>query len=204
MKTILMSIQPEYVQDILNEIKTRELRKTIPTCELPCRVFIYCTKKGRPLVYASEQYGPGMFRDVYTRTYGYGKDEADRIWGNLQGKVIAEFTLNKYDKYEYDETIGYNIPIEERTKLCLGEESISHYGAGKTLYSLHIDNLIIRDGFLEESYLLEDFIVPATFESNDFGYFDGKTFTYWNRVKKAPQSWMYVEKELDYHTVPVA
>ena len=50
MKSILISIKPQYVADILNGYKTIEIRKTKPKCELPCKVYIYCTK-GKPYLY---------------------------------------------------------------------------------------------------------------------------------------------------------
>ena len=44
MKSILISIKPKYVADILNGKKTLEIRKSMPKCELPIDVYIYCTK----------------------------------------------------------------------------------------------------------------------------------------------------------------
>ena len=41
---ILLSIKPEHLVKILNGEKTLEIRKTMPKCELPCRVWLYCTK----------------------------------------------------------------------------------------------------------------------------------------------------------------
>ena len=44
MKAIMISIKPEWVCKILNGEKTIEIRKTMPKCKLPCKVYIYCTK----------------------------------------------------------------------------------------------------------------------------------------------------------------
>ena len=44
MKAILISIQPRWVAKILNGEKTLEIRKTMPKCDLPIDVYIYCTK----------------------------------------------------------------------------------------------------------------------------------------------------------------
>ena len=44
-KKILISIQPQWVEKILNGEKTIEIRKTMPKCELPVKVYIYCTKR---------------------------------------------------------------------------------------------------------------------------------------------------------------
>ena len=43
MKSIMLSIQPQWVEKILNKEKIAELRKNVPKCDLPCKVYIYCT-----------------------------------------------------------------------------------------------------------------------------------------------------------------
>ena len=45
MKSIILSIQPKYVAKILSGEKTIEVRKVIPQCETPFKVYIYCTKE---------------------------------------------------------------------------------------------------------------------------------------------------------------
>ena len=45
MKSILISIKPKWVAKILNGEKTIEIRKTMPKCDLPIDVYIYCTKE---------------------------------------------------------------------------------------------------------------------------------------------------------------
>lgn len=101
MKSIMISIQPQWVEKILNGEKTIEIRKTMPKCELPCKVYIYCTRPKKWWRYCS---------------YGYTSDELlhktkDKIkmcdgfefWDDeydiLNRKIVAEFTLNKCDKY---------------------------------------------------------------------------------------------------------
>lgn len=171
MKSIMISIKPIMVEKILNGEKTIEIRKNKPSCELPCKVYIYCTNSGRPLVYGQEN---ACVEEHYTRTYGYSKKEADKIWGVLNGKVVAEFTLNKVEEYElelwdnntyesigkvyYDEEYGErevdiletNCEIED-TKLvkesCLNLPQLRKYlGQGiSSCYAWHIDNLKIYD-----------------------------------------------------------
>lgn len=53
MKSILISIKPEYVEKILNGEKTIEIRKTKPNIELPCKVYIYCTKPKKWYAFSS-------------------------------------------------------------------------------------------------------------------------------------------------------
>ena len=45
MKAIMISIQPKWVAKILNGEKTIEIRKSMPKCDLPIKVYIYCTKE---------------------------------------------------------------------------------------------------------------------------------------------------------------
>ena len=78
-KSILISINPEFVEKILNHTKTIEIRKTKPKCELPCKVYIYCTKG----------------KKLYKCVSNFDEDL-------LNGKVVAEFTLNKADTLERD------------------------------------------------------------------------------------------------------
>ena len=43
MKSVLISIQPKWVEKIANGEKTIEVRKSIPKLERPFKVYIYCT-----------------------------------------------------------------------------------------------------------------------------------------------------------------
>lgn len=45
-KAVLISIRPEWVEKILSEKKTLEVRKTRPTLEPPFKCYIYCTLDG--------------------------------------------------------------------------------------------------------------------------------------------------------------
>ena len=56
MKEILISIKPKWVEKILNGEKTIEIRKTMPKCELPCKVYIYCTKGKEETVHKGKSY----------------------------------------------------------------------------------------------------------------------------------------------------
>ena len=117
MKNILISIQPQWVEKILNGEKTIEIRKTMPKCELPCKVYIYCTntknKVGKNVVPPDYLTKPNYLTKRYVCGANY--DEC------INGKVVAEFTLNKVDgfhipytaKYLYDALNSENENIEE-------------------------------------------------------------------------------------------
>ena len=82
MKAILISIKPKYVAKILNGEKTIEIRKTMPKCDLPIDVYIYCKKEEYPEItlYSQENEFGGYMEHT----------------GN--GKVVAKFTLNKTEE----------------------------------------------------------------------------------------------------------
>lgn len=183
MKSILMSFQPQWVEKIINGEKILEIRKFIPKCELPCKVYIYCSKTGRPLVLGQENACVDIH---YTQTFGYNKKDEEKIWGILNGKVVAEFTLNTADEYEFElwddntyESIGkvyYDDETGEReidiietereiadTKFMIDskltiEELRKYLGTGfHTCYALKIDDLVIYNKPKE----LDDFIKPC-------------------------------------------
>lgn len=49
MKSVLISIRPEWVEKIVNGEKTIEVRKSAPK-ELPFKAYIYCTKDRKNLL----------------------------------------------------------------------------------------------------------------------------------------------------------
>ena len=127
MKSILISIKLQYVCDILNGKKTIEIRKTYPHCDLPIKVYIYCTK---------ERY----------------KGVNDNVELNYCGKVVACFTLNKVEEidYEYREdfTSVYTDTLDTKDlelKACLTRREFANYLDSEIGYAWHISNLEIFD-----------------------------------------------------------
>ena len=80
MKSILMSISPEWVRKIEYGKKTIEVRKTRPKIETPFKCYIYCTFPQNP---------------VYDIWINRGTE--NRFLGN--GKVIGEFVCDRIDEY---------------------------------------------------------------------------------------------------------
>ena len=170
MKSILISIKPRWVAKILNGTKTIEIRKSMPKCELPIDVYIYCTK-GSYIGYLSNKY---------------------------VGKVVAKFTLNKVEEIYWKQDLSnpyisdnYNLETdtlnewELRNKSYLESEELEDYlgfdeSEFKALgYAWHIDNLVIFDKPKELSEFKTYF--------NDF--YKRKP----HPLMKAPQSWQFVE-----------
>jgi len=118
MKAILMSIKPKWVVKILNGEKTIEIRKTMPKCEFPIDVYIYCLKD---------------------RKYGY-MHNGQSI---RPSSVVAKFTLNKVEKIDYDYPPE---PYETfYRKSCLTPCELFDYIGHHPWYIYHIENLEIFD-----------------------------------------------------------
>lgn len=166
MKSILISIKPKYVKDILNRIKTIEIRKTRPNIELPCKVYIYCTK------------GKKLYKCVST----FDEDL-------LNGKVVAEFTLNKVEKFDIPYPAYFN-EVKDKLKhitdgSCLTLNDLHRYLKNKNGYAWFIEDLKIYDKPKE----LSEFSIGKA--KIDCGY--GNYNIYNKILKRPPQSWCYIE-----------
>ena len=198
MKAILISIKPKWVAKILNGDKTIEIRKTMPKCDLPIDVYIYCTKE--EYLYRTNQ---GYLSSKKPLQVGKGTEYSFAY--SDEGKVVAKFTLNKvedifqgmtqtgtmFDWEEYLRTKEIN-SLQILDKSCLSRNELSSYldyYTKKSIYGYawHISNLVTFDKPKE----LSEFMVK-----DKQGSFK-KPYKI-NAVKyltKAPQSWCYVEAE---------
>lgn len=188
---ILISIKPQYVCKILNKEKILEIRKSIPKCDLPCKVYIYCTK-GKHNEWLRKF--PFSIKETYYQL-------CDDNFNCLSGKVVAEFTLNKYDIIEKD--LNDWLPknkyetIEQQLKdSCLTEKELWKYGKGKTLYAWHIDDLIIYDKpkELNDFTKVLDCKYCIDYNRMDSGFICPDCINA-NRLKRPPQSYMFIEGE---------
>ena len=190
MKSILISIKPEWVEKILNGEKTIEIRKTMPKCELPIKCYIYCTKhhKYKDSLYLADN---GKYDVDY-----YVPSEEDFI---LNGKVVTEFILNRVEELEnvvlptiptcvyLTKTKRFASAVEKIS--CLSQNEIYNYLGGKSGYAWYINNLKIYDTPKD----LSSFIVGKV--PLDCGY---GNYNIYNKVlKRPPQSWCYVEEKND-------
>ena len=209
MKSIMISIKPERIVKILNGDKTIEIRKTMPQCELPCKVYIYCTK-GKLNAYLPYEHDCFEF-DVASAVYLNDKPILD-IDVELNGKVVAEFTLNKIDLLidcgaglHYVDSHYNDIDIDYlRANSCLKDEQIYSYLGLKgdspyfnDGYAWHIEDLKIYDKPKE----LSDFLTQGYENYDDWLLFNDGTQNYnaylegWV-LRKAPPSWCYVEEKM--------
>lgn len=176
MKAIMISIKPKWVAKILNGEKTIEIRKTMPKCDLPIDVYVYCTKEDSLSLLKTYP------KDTYVCEQEFKCNDFPYLCSGYEGKgkVVAKFTLNKVEEIvRYDGE--FYTPTYEENKICqnacLSWEEIHRYLANKkTGYAWHIDDL-------------EIFGKPK--ELNEFNKWNNPRFPYF--LTKAPQSWCYVE-----------
>ena len=213
MKAIMISIQPQYVEKILNGEKTIEIRKTMPKCELPCKVYIYCTKPKK--WWAFSNWGATSDELVWKIKDKVKMCNGLEVWDDdcekLNSKVVAEFTLNKVDILERDlndwlPKNRYDVSNDLLKNINLNQNELWNYGQGKTLYAWYIDDLKIYDKPKELSEF-SGFIPNNKCEKHENGFacekcdaYDKEHETclalyYAHRViKRPPQSWCYVEE----------
>ena len=186
MTEIMLSIRPKWCELIAIGLKTIEVRKTKPKCEVPFKVYIYCTKQrvnGEILLTYDKK--------IVGRNKGF-RDEGDIP---LAGKVIGEFVC---DTIITDRTFGHD-PLFNALS-CMNDAEIASYCTASEMYGWHISDLIIYDKPKE----LSDFYKPCIYgEESDVscflcdksGYRPDMHIDCFNKVTRPPQSWCYVEKE---------
>lgn len=174
MKSILISIKPRFVADILNGKKTLEIRKTCPK-NFEGWVYIYCTKDSR------SKYGY-MYKGSSLETQ----------------KVLARFYLKNCEPIKYH--FGY-YDMGEWTesyileKSCLTSKELDNYFKASKEYNPKKASKIY--GYAWHIENLEIFDKPK--EVGDFETcwkkVKGTNEYHRHALWKAPQSYMFVEGE---------
>lgn len=194
-KAVLISIRPEWVEKIANEIKTVEVRRTKPHLDTPFKCYIYCTNTKPFLVWGDVFRGDWCTE--FTRLSGYGRVEADSIWDVFNGHVAGEFTCDRVEAIKaVTEPYGiYDVDDDFVKQTGLVDGALWDYGKGATLYGWHISKLEIYD----TPKVLSKFRRIC-----DKGCRCEGCARYWGnggncgigslRIKRPPQSWCYVEE----------
>jgi predicted transcriptional regulator len=164
MKSVLISIQPKWVNKIASGKKTIEVRKTRPKIETPFKCYIYCTNNRNQAFYFEKKACNGLMA----------------ITGSGKGKVIGEFVCDKITDISVvvkncNEDYNHVYHNDECKSSCLTWKELQEYGKGKPLYGWHISDLKIYDKPKELSEFRkysEWLDIPIT---------------------RPPQSWCYVE-----------
>lgn len=159
MKSVLISIKPQWCEKIASGRKTIEVRKSAPK-ETPFKCYIYATKP-------KKFYKCGAISTSDELLWlANGKVEIGdgfKFWADgdeyqgLNGRVIGEFICDKVEEIIPDynpvtEKFFYGYVIDT-TPTCLSEEELQNYGRNKPLYGWHISDLKIYDKPLSLSEL---------------------------------------------------
>ena len=193
MKSILLSIKPEWLAKILNKDKTIEVRKKFPK-DYVGWVYLYCSKS-KPYLYGDKSVYEGKQEYFWVQ-----KIEGNGIVPLLNGKVVARFWCDKVTEMIVGEDCCGDAEIEEGWSLidqtCLTEIEIIKYlgGMGKNGYAIHISKLEIFDRPRE----LSEFYTTKLDEDLTKRFDDSiqlENGTWVKRITKAPQNYCYIEGE---------
>lgn len=183
MKSVLISIQPQWCELIAAGKKTLEVRKTRPKLETPFKVYIYCTAD--------------MVKHIVFDEYG------DRQIELVPQKVVGEFVCDDIRCFD----VPYPAFQTELDKTILEQSCCTYYALHRyayhdALYGWHISDLKI----FENPKSLKDFRNPCMKYEKDYpqcgncDYYhsmgeypaecacDGQ-----KPLRRPPQSWCYAE-----------
>lgn len=185
MKSVLISIQPEWCEKIVNGKKTIEVRKSAPE-EVPFKCYIYETQ-GRTETPWVDEDGHFIYKG---RGQVIGEFVCDKVYNLVNafgGIVFADENLNQLD------------PQLFRDMSCLTDEQTADYLGEKDGYGWHISDLKIygKPKELSEFYRIcknpckpsNGRILCLTTKSLKMNGCDGKT-----PLTRPPQSYMYVDE----------
>lgn len=203
MKSVLISIQPKWVNKIASGEKTIEVRKTRPKIETPFKCYIYCTKG----------------ENLWLTQKGV-KSKTELAGYLLNGKVIGEFVCDRIIcSQAYFDSQGKNhltnIFEEDIKRTCLTEYELWNYIAGKAVkanemydgYLWHISDLKIYDKPKELSeFYSAKWDMPCEHKKRGFNmdfcmaYENGSHFCKEcicdkKRLTRPPQSWQFIERD---------
>lgn len=187
MKSVIISIQPKWVEKIANGQKTIEVRKTRPKIDTPFKCYIYCTR-GENLWLTQS----GVKRK--TELAGY----------LMNGKVIGEFVcdriieLGNYQEVDH----SYMLWVKDREttdklcqSACLNEFEIQDYLGKNGGFGWHISDLVIYEQPKElsefKNYCEKQPCQSNCWKCDRYDYIGNACY---NTITRPPQSWCYVEE----------
>lgn len=191
MKSVLYSIQPWHVANILSGDKDLEIRLRIPNLKPPYKAYIYCTM-GNP-----KKPSDYLFIN-YEKKPVFGEPHLNRC---CNGKVVAEFVCDYTKDFlwaenEYPYKGGeYVISDDELERTCLTYQQLCDYGDQRDLHGIHISELKVYD----EPKKLSEFRRPCdnSLFCESCGMYSNNTGRCGNAalaITRPPQSWCYVEE----------
>lgn len=180
MKSVLISIRPEWCEKIASGEKTIEVRKTRPRCETPFKCYIYCAKAKR--IGFDEFYADPIDADL---PFGECGNE----------KVIGEFICDRIITVDCDSVAPFDKETYEYIdkETCLDRDSLWEYTHGYCAYGWHISDLKIYD-MPKELKKFKKIHVDCWYA--DLGLAKRDCLECRNEacmLSRPPQSWCYVE-----------
>lgn len=199
MKSVLISIQPKWCELIASAKKTVEVRKTKPNLETPFKVYIYCTASNKHECLIQNENGVDL---IYAINYKTAIPCGGQI---ANGKVIGEFVCDEITPLFNVATTSWNLlagNVHEYAKVLvrmarLTEEEMHSYAKGKNCYAWHISDLVIYSEprelseFKKAGFMTEEDWLAALYPNTHCHY---EAWAKKFEIKKAPQSWCYVEE----------
>lgn len=183
MKSVLISIRPEWCEKIANKVKSLEIRKTVPKLKPPFKVYIYCTS-GPPYLNSHNGYVYLEERDVL----GY---RGQGLYKRLNPGVIGEFVCYRIDYWNHQIHDDDTITLERASELsCVSEDELVEYADLGHFYAWHISDLKIY----EKPWSIGEFCKPCDPDPQcDCRYCitHGRSPS---KIVHPPQSWCYVEE----------
>lgn len=185
-KAVMLSIRPKWCEKIVSGEKTIEVRKTRPKMDTPFKCYIYCSKEKQRLVDILKD-GEEIHGKIYHGKPVFIKVDGGSVcdmWGKRQ-KVIGEFTCDAITRVNI---CGFwsdrGEQLDNRLKeTCLTTEEFCNYLGENAGYGWHISDLRIYDAPRE----LSEFTGLRDMRFGAAPY----------DIKRAPQSWCYVEAMKD-------
>lgn len=175
MKSVLISIRPQWCEKIANGEKTIEVRKTRPKLETPFKCYIYCTKGRGDCLWRWD----GIWYDTQ-----FPNERPNR----LDGKVIGEFVCDRILHWQYYWMPSVTHICDMSEMSCVPVDELLEYAGEKQLfYGWHISNLKIYDTPKELDWFRKPYECHRGVDREGcIGCWDCE-------IKRAPQSWCYVK-----------
>lgn len=205
MKSVLISIQPKWVEKIASGDKTIEIRKTAPK-EVPFKAYIYATKPKNFYKCGAVSTSDEL---LWLANGKIEMGDGFKFWADgdeyqcLNGRIIGEFICDKvYNLVNAfggimfaDENLNQLEPQLFRDMSCLTDEQTADYLGDKDGYGLHITDLKIYDKPKE----LSEFYRPCSYDGICFSckrfIANGMPYGFCDStITRPPQSYMRVEE----------
>ena len=121
MKSVLLSLRPQWCKEIFNGSKSIEVRKSRPSIPTPFKVYVYQTKHNG---------GKAIVSEVLNSVYGGGK-----VIGSFVCDRIVDIQINGDDCGNYWHEWDDECDIED---MCLSYEELETYLGKSVGYGWHI------------------------------------------------------------------